>query len=116
MLATHLIVKGGPNGRPLEGSTMHSMIDRPLYNRPLSAFARTSGVARASLGFLDAVLLWPFRALENRRLLDGMSVLSDHELRDIGLTRQDLRDATALPADRDPGQFFAVRAANRRGF
>ena len=93
---------------------MLMMIDRPLYDRPVSAFARAFGVARATLGLLNVVLLWPFRALENRRLLDGMGELSDYELRDIGLTRQDLRDATALPANRDPGQFFAARAASRR--
>ena len=116
MLATHLDVKAGPHGCLSEGSAMHSMIDRPLYNRPASTFSRISGFVRVSLGVLDTILLWPFRAIENRRLLDGLAVLSDHELRDIGLTRQDLRDATALPADRDPGQFFAVRAASRRGF
>ncbi len=95
---------------------MLMMIDRPLYHHPVSAFARASGVARTALGLVNAALLWPFRVLENRRLLDGMGALSDYELRDIGLTRQDLRDATALSADRDPGQFFAARAASRRGF
>ena len=95
---------------------MLMMIDRPLYDRPVSAFVRVRGAVRAALAALDVVMLWPFRVLENRRLLDGMGSLSDHELRDIGLTRQDLRDATALPIDRDPGKFFAARAASRRGF
>ena len=95
---------------------MLMMIDRPLYDRPVSVFARASGLARTALVLLNAVLLWPFRVLEHRRLLDGLGGLSDYELRDIGLTRQDLRDATALPANRDPGAFFAARAASRRGF
>lgn len=95
---------------------MLMMIDRPLYDRPVSASARALGAARAALAALDVVLLWPFRLLEHRRLLDGMGSLSDYELRDIGLTRQDLRDATALPVGHDPGTFFAARAASRRGF
>ena len=95
---------------------MLMMIDRPRYTHPVSGFARVSTVARAALGLVDAVLHWPLRALENRRLLDGMGAMSDHELRDIGLTRNDLRDATALPADREPGLFLAARAASRRGF
>jgi hypothetical protein len=36
------------------------------------------------------------------------------ELADIGLTRCDLRDATALPLDRDPGELFAARARERQ--
>ena len=90
---------------------MLMMIDRPRYAQPVSA--RLSAAGRAALGLLDRILLWPARALESRRLLDDLGRMSDHELRDIGLTRQDLRDATALPSSRDPGVLFAARAAGR---
>jgi hypothetical protein len=36
------------------------------------------------------------------------------ELADIGLTRCDLRDASALPLDRDPGELLAARAHERK--
>ena len=93
---------------------MLMMIDRPHYAHHVSVYARVSNAARAALGLFDRVLLWPARALETRRLLDDMGAMSEHELRDIGLTRQDLRDATALPAGQDPGLLFATRVASRR--
>ena len=94
---------------------MLMMIDRPRYAHPVSGLVRLYNAARAAFGLVDVVLLWPLRALEHRRLLDGMGAMNDHELRDVGLTRQDLRDATALPAGRDPGLLLAARAAGRRG-
>jgi hypothetical protein len=39
--------------------------------------------------------------------------MSEYELRDIGLTRQDLSDASALPLDVDPSGLFATRRAWR---
>jgi len=36
------------------------------------------------------------------------------ELADIGLTRCDLRDASAFPLDRDPGKLLAIRARERQ--
>ena len=114
MASAHLVVKGGSTACPLEGSAMLMMIDRPRYAQPVSVYARLSTIARAALGVLDRILLWPARALETRRLLDDLGSMSDHELRDIGLTRQDLRDATALPVSQDPGVVFAARAAGRR--
>jgi hypothetical protein len=40
--------------------------------------------------------------------------MSDHELADIGLMRQDLLDATALEADEDPTLLLTARARERR--
>ena len=59
------------------------------------------------------ILMWPFRVAENRRLLASLATLDDRGLADIGLTRQDLRDATALPLGVDPSATFAERAAER---
>ena len=63
---------------------------------------------------LGRILLWPARVLRARRELARLATLSDHELRDIGLTRQDLRGATALPLDEDPTRFLAKAVAERR--
>jgi hypothetical protein len=39
--------------------------------------------------------------------------MSEYELRDIGLTRQDVVDATALPLDSDPSPLLVRRRAAR---
>jgi len=59
------------------------------------------------------VLAWPFRVAEHRRTLADLAAMDDHGLRDIGLTRQDLRDVTALPLGADPTGLLAVRADER---
>jgi hypothetical protein len=38
-----------------------------------------------------------------------------HELADIGLNPSDVRDASALPLDRDPTELLARRVRERRG-
>lgn len=48
------------------------------------------------------VALWPVHVIEARRTLAQLGALSDYELRDVGLTRQDLADLTARPLDEDP--------------
>lgn len=74
------------------------MLEKPRPSFAERAWSGTSRAARLALAAADAVILWPFRAGEKRRLLGTLAALSDRELRDIGLTRGDLRDATALPA------------------
>jgi len=65
------------------------------------------------------VALWPARVLETRRTMNQLAGMSDFELRDIGLTRQDLAAVTALPLDEDPSRHLAgaraARAGMRRG-
>ena len=39
--------------------------------------------------------------------------MSEYELRDIGLTRSDVNDATALPLDADPSGLLVRRRAWR---
>jgi uncharacterized protein YjiS (DUF1127 family) len=56
---------------------------------------------------------WPFRVAEHRRALAALAGLNDHELADIGLKRQDLRDVTALPLGADPTRHLAERAGAR---
>jgi uncharacterized protein YjiS (DUF1127 family) len=67
-----------------------------------------SGQAFAGLaGGLRRLIAWPFEVAKARADLAMLGGLSDYELHDIGLSRQDLRNATALPLDKDPTQFLA---------
>jgi uncharacterized protein YjiS (DUF1127 family) len=58
-------------------------------------------------------LLWPARVIAARRALAQLTGLSDYELRDIGLSRQDLVDLTARPLDDDPTLHLADARAER---
>ncbi len=58
-------------------------------------------------------LEWPFRVAEHRRTLADLAAMDDHGLRDIGLTRQDLRDVMAMPLSADPTRLLAARADER---
>jgi uncharacterized protein YjiS (DUF1127 family) len=60
-----------------------------------------------------SLLLWPVRVIESRRVLATLGEMDDRDLADIGLSRQDLRDATALPLAGDPSPLLAGRAAER---
>jgi uncharacterized protein YjiS (DUF1127 family) len=55
-----------------------------------------------ALAFLSRVALWPAHVVAARQTLAQLSGLNEYELRDIGLTRQDLVDITARPLDEDP--------------
>ncbi|MEP9353717.1 DUF1127 domain-containing protein [Xanthobacter sp. KR7-65] len=53
-------------------------------------------------------------AIERRQVLASLAHLDDHMLRDIGVTRADLRDAAASPILTDPTQVLVLRANERR--
>ena len=59
------------------------------------------------------ILAWPLRVLAERRAMAQLGAMDDRELADIGLRRQDLRDATALSLSEDPTKMLAARAAER---
>jgi uncharacterized protein YjiS (DUF1127 family) len=61
-----------------------------------------------------AVLSWPGRVARHRALMGRMAAMSDYELADIGLSRQDVSDATAVALDHDPSALLMVRAEERR--
>lgn len=50
------------------------------------------------------------KALFNRRVAHRLDQLSDHELSDIGLTRDDLRHGFSMPLTADPTVELARRA------
>ncbi len=54
------------------------------------------------------------RTLEHRRVISQLAGLDDHMLRDIGITRADLRDAAAEPLRADPTRVLVLRNTERR--
>lgn len=64
-------------------------------------------------GVLRRVASWPFRVAAARAAMRQLAGMSDRELADIRLTRQDLRDASALALDDDPTRVFAMRVRER---
>jgi uncharacterized protein YjiS (DUF1127 family) len=57
---------------------------------------------------------WPFRVAAARATLRALGQMDGRELADIGLSRCDLGDASALPLDRDPSELLAARARERQ--
>ncbi|RBP18303.1 uncharacterized protein DUF1127 [Roseiarcus fermentans] len=57
---------------------------------------------------------WPFRVAAARATMRALAGMDRRELMDIGLTVSDVRDASALPLDRDPTALLARRARERR--
>jgi uncharacterized protein YjiS (DUF1127 family) len=60
------------------------------------------------------LVCWPFRVAASRRMMSQLGEMSDRELADIGLRREDLRDAAALRLSDDPTTLFTARARERR--
>lgn len=54
------------------------------------------------------------RALERRRAIAALAALDDYMLRDIGITRADIRDAVSEPIGADPTRLLVLRATERR--
>jgi uncharacterized protein YjiS (DUF1127 family) len=59
------------------------------------------------------LILWPARVLATRRTLAELGGLSEYELRDVGLTRQDLMNLTARPLDEDPTPHLVAARISR---
>ncbi|HLJ71786.1 MAG TPA: DUF1127 domain-containing protein [Roseiarcus sp.] len=72
-------------------------------------------VAAPRRSLLWRVAAWPLRVLAARRAMAALGAMSDRELADVGLYRQDLRDATALRLGEDPTALLTARTAERRG-
>jgi uncharacterized protein YjiS (DUF1127 family) len=71
---------------------------------------RTRDLAAAVL----RLILWPARLIAARAALAQLAALDARELADIGLSRSDLRDATALRSGADPTDFLAERVEAKR--
>jgi uncharacterized protein YjiS (DUF1127 family) len=70
----------------------------------VSAFGRPPRPSMLAVlaAMAERILLWPARVVAARRTLAQLAGMTDYELRDVGLIRQDLADLTARPLDEDP--------------
>jgi hypothetical protein len=79
---------------------------------------RNWGLTRQVLHGLKRIISWPVRAALARRSFAPLARMTDYELHDIRLIRQDLWNAASLPLDDDPTRYLARTAAegflNRR--
>ena len=75
----------------------------------VASFTMASQAANA----LWRILTWPARVSAARRTMSELARMSEYELRDIGLTRSDINDVTALPLDADPAGLLVRRRAWR---
>ncbi len=64
--------------------------------------------------FVRRAAAWPLRVAAARSAMNALAALDGRELADIGLTRSDLRDVSALALDHDPTALLARRARERR--
>ena len=80
----------------------------------LSIRHSTRRFGRTGWGLVQIALTWPARLLAARRMMQQLSGLTAHELKDMGLVRQDLVDASGLTLDQDPSLLLARRAQERR--
>jgi uncharacterized protein YjiS (DUF1127 family) len=82
------------------------------FTEEANMIARYTLASRAA-NSLWRILSWPARVSAARRTMSELARMSDYELRDIGLTRSDINDATALPLDADPSGLLVRRRAWR---
>jgi len=69
---------------------------------------------RSWTAWLSKVASWPSRVISSRDLLQTLSGMSDRELADIGLSRGDIRDATAVSLGDDPSELLLARVVEHR--
>ncbi|WP_454917630.1 DUF1127 domain-containing protein [Xanthobacter sediminis] len=82
----------------------------PVGDAVASLLVATVVAAGRAKRWVDAAA----RALERRRVMADLAALDDHMLRDIGITRADVRDAVYGPVGADPTRLLVLRATERR--
>ncbi len=63
--------------------------------------------------FAMRIVLWPVRVSRARKVMNHLASMSEHQLRDIGLTRSDIHSARAVALDEDPTLFLEQRSRER---
>jgi uncharacterized protein YjiS (DUF1127 family) len=89
-------------------------VEREAADMDRSGRAFDKARTRPVWSALRRLVSWPFRVAAARRALRQLAGMSERELADISLARQDLRDASALPLGDDPTRIFAMRIEERR--
>jgi uncharacterized protein YjiS (DUF1127 family) len=77
----------------------------------MSSLVRQASHGTAALG---RVLAWRRRVSAERTAMRQLARMSDHELSDIGLARQDIIDVGAVRPDVDRYAMLALRLAGRK--
>lgn len=71
-------------------------------------------VTHLASGVLSRIAAGLSRQAINRRVMRQLSAMSERELRDIGLVRQDVADASFLSGNGDASLFLVARRDERR--
>jgi hypothetical protein len=78
-------------------------LNRPArHSIGLAAGRRTLVFWQRGTCLLRDLVLWPVRVVRVQNELALFAQMSERDLQDIGLTSQDVRNATALPIDENP--------------
>lgn len=85
-----------------------------ITSRDCAAHAIPESGARRVLRIALAIVSWPARAWQIRQEYALLAGMSEHELRDIGLSRQDVVDVSGYAVGEDPTLILAKRAEERR--
>ena len=72
--------------------------------------SRLGKTVRGIFAIVVRIALWPARVAAARAVIAKLAAMDARELADIGLTRQDLRDVSAVPLGEDPTRTLAERA------
>lgn len=79
-----------------------------------TAFASFGVAASAVLLAAALRVIGLVKAVARRRVIADLAEFDDRMLRDIGLSRSDLRDAASAPVWQDPTSVLVVRAVEKR--
>ena len=89
-----------------------------IVMRPLARTSpRAETISTAGRSLTSSVLrlaTWPVRFYQARRNFAVLAAMSEYQLKDIGLTRQDILNVTALPRDEDPTPELARMVRERQ--
>ena len=67
-----------------------------------------------TLAIFYDIAAWPFRRARRLREMRLLVAMSDRDLSDIGLSRQDVNDVVTLPLSWDTGHFLFCRRTVRK--
>ncbi len=79
----------------------------------LSITVTKTAILVKAVALAKRVVLWPGRVMTARQHAAILHRLDERELRDIGLTRQDVLSTSALDMDQDPSLHLARIAEER---
>ena len=87
------------------------MATTTLHTRERKTFLRA--VTHVASGILSRIAAGLSRQAINRRVMRQLSAMSERELKDIGLVRQDVADASLLSGIGDASVFLVARRDER---